>query len=164
MIDWTRTYKNLHPSKITQHVTSESDHNIRSFKLRLWNNELPTKDKLHNRCKTIYQDNICHKCNQIETNIHPFFCGNQALTTENTIKEILNREISARSNKPTNNEINKHLLKYTNISNQDILTEIIKGIVHKKLITTIKEFINTNEINNCVQNIYQTITEYCLQI
>jgi ribonuclease HI len=164
-IDWAKTFNNLHPSKITNHITSEADHTIRSFKLRLWNNKLPTKNKLHNRCKTIYQDNKCHICNQEETNTHPFFCSIQAAKTASAIKDIMNREISTKLIHPENRKtINKHLLKYVNISDQNTLTEITKGIVHKKLTTTVKEFVSTDEVNKCIQNIYQAITEYCIQV
>jgi hypothetical protein len=163
-IDWAKTYDNLHPSKMTNHTTSEMDHSIRSFKLRLWNNELPTKNKLHNRCKTMYQNNKCHICNQEETNTHPFFCSKQAVITTSTIKDIMNQEISARSQQTENKEINKCLLKHVNISDQTILIEITKGIIYKKLTTTVKEFVNTDEVKKCIQNIYQAVTEYCIQI
>src|SRR5947199_2264312 len=76
----------------------------------------------------------------------------------------MNREISTRSQQTENKEINKHLLKHVNISDQTILIEITKGIVHKKLTTTVKEFVNTDEVNKCIQNIYQAVTKYCIQI
>ena len=42
--------------------------------------------------------------------------------------------------------------------------EIIKGVVYKRLVSIVKEFVDSTQINTCIQNIYQKITEYCLQI
>jgi hypothetical protein len=94
----------------------------------------------------------------------PFLCGNQKTQTINTIQKILYQEISTRSNTSENETINKHILQYINIHNINSITEIIKGVVYKRLVSIVKEFVDTNKINICIQNIYQTITEYCLQI
>ena len=76
-IDWKNTFKHLHPSPIGKDNTSQNNHTLRKFAISLWNEELPTKQKLYTRSAQLYKDNKCHQCQEIETNIHTFICDNQ---------------------------------------------------------------------------------------
>src|SRR5438876_11972117 len=81
---------------MTNSHTNETDHNIRSFKIKIWNDELPTKVKLHNRSPDLYKDNKCIKCGQAETTLHPFICTDQMKKTRNFIIQILEQNIFAK--------------------------------------------------------------------
>lgn len=125
---------------------------------------MPTKDKLHNRCKKLYKDNKCYKCGQKETNTHPFVCKDQAKQTSKTIKSIIYREIKNKKAPEAEKNIEPTITKHLKIINPKIIEEITKGIIHRKLITVVKEFVNTTEINQCISNIYKAITKYTIRI
>jgi ribonuclease HI len=131
--DWKLTFKSLHPSSINHNYTSREDHSLRKFSLNLWNNELPTKTKLHNRSPHIYHNNLCFKCGCIETSIHPFTCQNNLsklrqqyynLIFENTRNKILPK---------LKHHFQELIYNSTAIQYDHKFREIIKGVIHQNL-------------------------------
>jgi ribonuclease HI len=98
-IAWEDSINNRHPSKITTGSTDHTDHYTRSFRFKLWNLELPTKDKLHSRSSKIYKDDQCIQCQQTETNTHVMTCDQQKEKISDKLKQIINEEISSRTKK-----------------------------------------------------------------
>jgi ribonuclease HI len=132
-IDWKNTFKYLHPSPIGKDNTSQNDHTLRKFAISLWNEELPTKQKLHTRSAQLYKDNKCHQCQETETNIHPFICDNQINKTRSEIYKIIIKAISTKV-KPNYKHTYQHLF-YCNTSLQydHTLKQCIKGAIHQNL-------------------------------
>jgi len=74
-IDWTTTFKSLHPSKITDHNTSKEDQVKRSFAMKLFNGELPVMLQRFKHQPHIYNNPKCILCGRYEeTDIHVFEC------------------------------------------------------------------------------------------
>ena len=124
--NWQQSLIHLQPSNLNKPPTNILDHNYRSFQNKLWNLELLTKSKLHNRNPQIYQNNICTKCNKTsETSTHPFTCLQQSKITKNKIRQILNEEISSQITHKIQSTLNQKLLETINLWSLETLNIII---------------------------------------
>ena len=56
-IDWKATWSSIQPSKISASNTSFKDQLQRTKRYKITNEELPTKERLHQRRPDIYYDN-----------------------------------------------------------------------------------------------------------
>src|SRR5581483_2964766 len=131
-IDWKRTWASLSLSKITNFNTSQQDHNNRTFRYRLLNDELPTKSKLSARRPDLYKNDKCPWCNQQENTEHVFTIHHKDRIREKYLK-ILKEEISSRMEKGKK-EYNWHnQLKLIINESEKSLRYIVKGIYSKDL-------------------------------
>jgi ribonuclease HI len=163
-IAWTQSIYNIQPTKITSYITNSEDHNFRNFRNKLWNLELPTKTKLHNRHPAIYKDDICITCKSSqETPTHPFVCGNKHKDTINKIIQVLNEEISTRANRPCKTQLNKEIKKHIQLWSKEMTNLIIRGGITQKLLEITKQFIPPDLIKECVYNCSQRIGKFLQQ-
>jgi len=130
--DWRITWNIQHPSRITNNHTSFEDHNNRLFKFKILNQELPTKNKLHQRKPDIYKDSKCHKCQEIETIDHILTHHNQGTKTYNKFIEIAKQQISSRATKKQQKDLKEIIQNTIPYNNKNIIL-ISKNIIFKKL-------------------------------
>jgi ribonuclease HI len=158
--NWALSVKSLHPSKMTNSNTNEEDHRDRSFRIRLWNNELPTKSKLHDRSFKTYQDNICVRCKkEKETNTHVFNCTENKVNLKRITAQALNEVISAECDhkigKKLGQEINNHIEEITN----EEWGSIIRGCIPKIWKKLINKFSNEGKADSMIIKCKDMITE-----
>jgi hypothetical protein len=164
-INWKQSTTNLHPTKMTNSHTNVEDHCNRSFKNKLWNLELPTKTKLHNRSPNIYTNNICTKCNkEPETTIHPFICGAQIHCTKSQIQQIFHEEINSHADQNKQHKIVQEINKHTNTWTLEILQMVIRGGIPQHVVNTINKHISRDHIQDCFNNISNRINSYLRKI
>jgi ribonuclease HI len=98
-INWPLTMETLMPTKITSLKTNISDHTDRTFRMKVWNQELPTIDTLHKRSPKVYKNNMCKICLWHEdSDLHPFLCGINHKFLRGKFTAILNEELASRVN------------------------------------------------------------------
>jgi len=154
LIDWKSTYMCLHPSPINNNITSTEDHTIRRFSLNLWNNELPTKTKLHNRSPNIYTNDKYFKFNLTESSTHPFMCQQQIDQTREEIYNIITQEISSRALPEYKTNIKNNIKEKTNLKYNHILTQFIKGAIHNDITNLITKYTGSSQImKECIKQI-----------
>jgi hypothetical protein len=132
-IDWKLTFECLHPSPINHSLTSKTDHSLRKFSLNLWNNELPTKTKLHTRSPQLYHNNLCFKCGLIETPIHPFICQNNLPKIRQQYYNIIFEATRNKILPKFKHHFQDSIYNTTYIQYDHKFEEIIKGVIHKNL-------------------------------
>ncbi|CAG8617052.1 11122_t:CDS:2, partial [Diversispora eburnea] len=109
--NWKWSQELWQQSKITDNKTSTRDNSLRSFSIKLLNEELPTMKVLHTRKPEIYKDKKCPFCNIYdETNAHVFMCKDTPNTLKNTFCYILKKVFTQETGKKTDSNM---LKKYT---------------------------------------------------
>jgi ribonuclease HI len=136
-IDWKRTWASLSPSKITSFETHQQDHNIRAFRYKLLNEELPTKDKLYKRKPDLYKDDKCPWCDQQE-NVEHIYREHHAKQVRSKFLKVLKEEISSRMETKENKFNWQSQLEEIITDSERSLRYIIKGIFSKDLISLIE--------------------------
>jgi ribonuclease HI len=153
-IDWKLTFECLHPSSINHGFTSKIDHSLRKFSLSLWNNELPTKTKLHTRSPQIYHNNLCFKCGCIETPIHPFECQNILPKIRQQYYKIIFDSTKNKILPKFKHHFQNLIFNSTSIQYTHKFREIIKGAIHKDLKELLYKCINDKTTaKNCIHTI-----------
>jgi hypothetical protein len=164
-IAWIPTFKTLHPTKITSPLTNLEDHNERIFNLKIWNDELPTKAKLHKRSPNIYTDNKCIECGEEENSIHPFICRKNNTNWTEIITNTLAKEISSRINKKQKTNLKQQIEKECLLNFEHITKLIVRGVIFHNMINFINKLTNNKEkTNQIIANTYKTIKQNCKQI
>ena len=151
-IDWINTWKNIHPSKITNNITNYSDHNTRIFNHKLINDELPTLTNLHKRKPNIYKQNTCPQCTQEENTIHIFQAHGNDQKIYNRYIQQLAAQTSCRSKKKQTKNLIEHFKKNFPINNTNI-THIIKGTIPHKITQSITEITENKNTTNIILKI-----------
>jgi ribonuclease HI len=159
-VNWTLSTSTLHPSKMTNSITSEEDHKNRSFRIRLWNNELPTKSKLHERSHRIYQDNTCVRCkHEKESNAHVFNCvevlENQKRVIAQALNEVISAECDHKTGKQLSQEINRHIEGTTN----ETWEMITRGCIPKVWTEITNKFASKSKASAIVSKCKDIITK-----
>ncbi|CAG8633119.1 3371_t:CDS:1, partial [Diversispora eburnea] len=95
--NWKWSIQSWHGSKITSTKTNTKESILRSFSLKLLNEELPTMATLHTRKPEVYTKPECPFCNKYkETNTHVFLCSEKGkklkIAFRATVKEIYVKE------------------------------------------------------------------------
>src|SRR5436305_1855457 len=126
---------------MTNSHTNEADHNTRSFKIKIWNDELLTKVKLYNRSPDLYKDNKCIKCGQAETTLCPFICTDQMEKTRNLIIKTFEQNISTKMTKKPYTSISQQLYNKISLQYNIPILQIIRGVVYKNLTKVINQLI-----------------------
>jgi ribonuclease HI len=164
-IDWQATFHNLHPSPINNGITTREDHQQRRFNLNLWNDELPTKSKLHKRSPTLYKNNRCHKCKEMEDTSHPFICNNKLESTREKLLNLLIFMTKKHSPKEIGRAI-VHDFQQKSILNHDHqLKQAIHGVVHKDTVQIIDKYTkNKANTRKCITEAYREFKKYLLTI
>ena len=152
-VDWENTWYNIiMADKITKVDLHYKSSFLRTYKIKLLHNELPTLTKLKMRLPKVYTSNKCPRCYLAEEDIqHVWVCPS------NTIKivEIIEKEIQSTAtkikskNKQTDIRAVKRKIRalpYFNMQNSECndkeirLKHILQGLVPVSLNGTIKEF------------------------
>lgn len=61
--DWQITKEILMHTKLTDPFISANNKTLRTFKIKLFTDKLPTKQKMHEKCQEFYVTDTCIKCN-----------------------------------------------------------------------------------------------------
>lgn len=130
---------------------------MRSFSIKLLNEELPTMKVLNMRKPDIYKNKRCPFCKTYdETNAHVFMCNNTLTLLKNafcsTLKKIFTQEVGTKMNKIMMQRIyNSHFLQ-ADIGRQvrdNLLTDrfayndMIRGLIPRSIYNIIKNYTNT---------------------
>jgi hypothetical protein len=126
--------------------------------MRLWNLELPTKDKLHKRSQNTYKDATCTRCNkEKETNTHVFQCSKNPYTFKTKLSQIINEEVSGKvKNKignKLNREINEHIESWTN----ETTNIITRGAITTEISSIIKKFVTKEDTTQVIKKIIDRV-------
>ncbi|RHZ87251.1 hypothetical protein Glove_38g30 [Diversispora epigaea] len=170
--NWQLSFQIIHGSKITNLITSQEDHNKRKLSIKLLNDELPTKKRLHERKPLIYTDNICVSCNKSqEDSLHVFTYNRFANTLRNGFMDyIINKVTKIKGN--TKKQLITNVLKISNFAKIDVLRQIrvynfqdkfsfidiIRGFIPKQLQKNLTRIISKTEAK---KTIIDTFMELC---
>ncbi|CAG8634336.1 6126_t:CDS:1, partial [Diversispora eburnea] len=162
--NWKWSQEVWQNSKITDNKTSTRDNSLRSFSIKLLNEELPTMKVLHTRKPEIYKDKKCPFCNIYdETNTHVFMCKDTPNTLKNTFCYILKKVFTQETGKKTDPNMlkkiyNSHFLQ-VDIGRQirDTLpvdrfayNDLVKGLIPRSIYNIVKNYINQAAITKTV--------------
>jgi ribonuclease HI len=148
-IDWNSTWLYFNNNqKATSNFTTFKLNTLKSFKTKIFLNELPTYSHFQIIYPNIYTDSDCFNCNKPNSHSHWRFCTNPSLLNNiisTSITQIIQNNTLDLVHSQQNELIYK-LLRYLNInstlSSPDTnLTEfILKGLIIKPLIQTIQNY------------------------
>jgi hypothetical protein len=137
---------------------------MRSFSIKLLNEELPTMKVLNLRKPDIYREKRCPFCKTYdETNAHVFMCSNNPTLLRNafcsTLKRVFTQEVGTKTNKNMMQQIyNSHFLQ-ADIGRQirDNLptdrfayNDMIRGLIPRSIYNIVKNYTNTAAITKQV--------------
>ncbi|RHZ48521.1 hypothetical protein Glove_547g28 [Diversispora epigaea] len=167
------SFQIIHGSKITNLITSQEDHNKRKLSIKLLNNELPTKKRLHERKPLIYTDSICVSCNKLQKdNLHVFTCNGFANTLRNGFMDyIINKVTEIKGN--TKKQLITNVLKTSNFAKIDVLRQIraynfqdsfsfidiICDLIPKQLQKNLTRIINKTEVKKTIFDTFMKLRD-----
>jgi len=164
-IDWENSVRYIQPTPITNFSTNSEDHNNRKFRNKLWNLELPTKTKLHQRNPKTYTNDRCIQCKtEAETTTHPFTCSTNQTSIRQQFKQIYNEEISARADQPCKKQLNTQLSQQFDYMDTEMLDLTIRGCINNQTHSTVKKFVKTDQVKECLHSCAQRISKTLFQI
>jgi ribonuclease HI len=157
LIDWNSTWLYLNNNK--QHTNTYTNFRIsklKTFRIKLLHNELPTPTHLNKYYPNIITHKNCFKCNQTDSEFHWITCPNTYLLQEiitQSITEVLystNLELtSSQLQNLQNLIINHHSLQtYLIPTDSTNLYTTLKGLIPHSLIQTIRPYTNSLHITS----------------
>ncbi|CAG8657526.1 8551_t:CDS:2, partial [Diversispora eburnea] len=156
----------------TQHHTKDSA--LRSFSLKLLNEELPTMTTLYTRKPDIYTKPECPFCGKYkETNTHVFLCSEKGkqlkISFRATVKKIYTKEKGNKDLKGLMEKITRgHFMKInhnrqvfgTQPHDRFEFNDLIRGLIPKSLYKIIRSTLNSADMaKQMVMNIFKTWKE-----
>jgi ribonuclease HI len=153
LINWQATWLYLNNNqKITNFSHNFQSSTLKSFKVKILLDELPTPHILHKR-NSSYSP-YCHKCNQISTPLHWALCStNQPI--QNLIHTSLRATLNCNSlntslniaNSLHQQILNLNSLQIHNTSNLPSLISTLSGLIPLDIIQTINNEIQSHKIS-----------------
>jgi hypothetical protein len=154
-IDWNSTWLYLNNNKKRSHkFTNFKLSKLKTFRIKLLHNELPTPIHLHKYYPNLILNNKCFKCNQTDTELHWITKHNS-----NTLQEIISQSVTEILN-TSNLEITQsqvHILQNLIIQHSSLqlstnsldninLYTSLKGLLPHTLVQTIQLYTNSLHI------------------
>ncbi|RHZ74611.1 hypothetical protein Glove_220g52 [Diversispora epigaea] len=105
-VDWNLTQEILIYTKINDPETSEEDQKYKTFKIKLFIEELPTKKIMHDRYPQLYINSTYIRCNDYcETPIHALTYNNGIIKLKNKYLKIISKKLRKTYNDVKTKEI-----------------------------------------------------------
>jgi ribonuclease HI len=166
--DWKHSFQSMHGSKITELITTQEDHSKRRFCLKILNDELPTKQRLHQRKPDLYNDGTCISCNTTqEDSLHVFTCNGFINTLQkNFLEKITEKVIAIKGT--TKKQLITNIVKSSSFYKIDVLRQIrsynsldhfsfidiVRGLIPKKLRSSLTRIISNTEARKLITETY----------
>ncbi|RHZ75843.1 hypothetical protein Glove_209g152 [Diversispora epigaea] len=90
-IQWESSWRTTMLSYIDRNVTNNKETRQRAFNVKLFNNELPTLEKLKDRFSKIYENDSCIRCNlEKEDQVHVLTCPKNLIDIHSCRNKLIN--------------------------------------------------------------------------
>ncbi|RHZ76165.1 hypothetical protein Glove_202g85 [Diversispora epigaea] len=94
-IQWESSWRTTILSYIDRNVTDNKETRQRAFNVKLFNNELPTLEKLKDRFPKIYENDSCIRCNlEKEDQVHVLTCPKNLINIHSCRNKLINMLVS----------------------------------------------------------------------
>ncbi|RHZ81751.1 hypothetical protein Glove_117g6 [Diversispora epigaea] len=94
-IQWESSWRTTMLSYIDRNVTDNKETRQRAFNVKLFNNELPTLEKLKDRFPKIYENDSCIRCNlEKENQVHVLTCPKNLIDIHSCRNKLINLLVS----------------------------------------------------------------------
>ncbi|RHZ52170.1 hypothetical protein Glove_464g55 [Diversispora epigaea] len=94
-IQWESSWRTTMLSYIDRNVTDNKETRQRAFNVKLFNNELPTLEKLKDRFLKIYENDSCIQCNlKKEDQVHVLTCSKNLIDIHSCRNKLINMLVS----------------------------------------------------------------------
>jgi len=147
--DWRSTWFFFnHNQKTTHNVTNFKLNYLKSFKIKILLNELPTYFHFHKIYPYTFYNNNCFNCNLADSLTHWHTCSNPSLIfniIQTSISEYINHtdlDLSTNQQEELIHKISNHYAFYPIPlqTNQHYLDITLKGLIPKSLIEIVQNF------------------------
>ncbi|RHZ73646.1 hypothetical protein Glove_230g173 [Diversispora epigaea] len=90
-IQWESSWRTTMLSYIDRNITDNKETRQRAFNVKLFNNELPTLEKLKDRFPKIYENDSCIRCNlEKEDQVHVLTCPKNLIDIHSCRNKLIN--------------------------------------------------------------------------
>ncbi|RHZ72733.1 hypothetical protein Glove_239g8 [Diversispora epigaea] len=94
-IQWESSWRTTMLSYVDRNVTDNKETRQRAFNVKLFNNELPTLEKLKDRFPKIYENDSCIRCNlEKENQVHVLTCPKNLIDIHSCRNKLINLLVS----------------------------------------------------------------------
>lgn len=163
LIDWKQTIITRNLSKMTSGKTNPKDHTTRTFRNKLFCNELATMLRNHKRTPKLYKTEKCTRCNeQTEDQIHVFLCRTNPINITTLITETIAER--SQTHIPNKREQIQHwhnTQSAEDLNNRAI--HFINNLIPKELTRTIKLWNGKNNKTSLIIKEVSTIISHALK-